>query len=356
VDANRRWWATGPLLAYGRRVELSGSELVWQAYPGQGIQIQWLGSFGKANGLFTGGRKYDDRLGALLDDAQGLATPRAGGIAWEYVFRFDGGRPPWVSSLAQGTALQAYSRAAIRLKRPELFQTARDGLGIFRVKAPEGVRVRTKAGAHYLQYSYAPGLRILNGFVQAVNGLHDFAALANDDEGRALFAQGEAELRHELPEFDTGAWSLYSRPGQESDLGYHELLRDFLKGLCTRLTEDAAADRPGGPPPDPKVYCDTAERFTAYLKQAPVLTLRATRPRARHRSTVRFTLSKVSTVTVTLRQRGTVVYSRVFRFGHGTHAIAFVPRRAGAVAVALRAVDLAGNAGTASGSLQARAP
>ena len=39
-------------------------------------------------------------------------------------------------------------------------------------------------GVHYLQYSYAPRLRIANGFTQALNGLHDFAALANDAEGR----------------------------------------------------------------------------------------------------------------------------------------------------------------------------
>ena len=35
------------------------------------------------------------------------SVERGGGRAWEYYFTFDGGRPPWVSSLSQGTALQA---------------------------------------------------------------------------------------------------------------------------------------------------------------------------------------------------------------------------------------------------------
>ena len=98
----------------------------------------------------------DDELRALLDEALGLATARAGGIAWESLFHFDGGAPPWVSGLSQGTALQAFSRAAARLHEPRYFEAARAALGIFRVAPPEGVRVDTPVGAHYLQYSFAP--------------------------------------------------------------------------------------------------------------------------------------------------------------------------------------------------------
>ena len=138
---------------------------------------------------------HDDDLRTLLDAALGLAAQRAGGIAFEYLFDFDRGRPPWVSGLAQGTGVQALSRAAVRLNEPRYFESARSALGIFRTAPPSGVRVATPAGAHYLIYSFAPGLRVLNGFTQAVNGLHDFALLANDAEGRALFGAGEAQLR-----------------------------------------------------------------------------------------------------------------------------------------------------------------
>ena len=103
-----------------------------------------------------------------------------------------------MSGLAQGTAIQALARAAVRFGEPRYFEAARAGLGVFREAPPSGVRISTPAGSHYLIYSFAPGLRVLNAFTQAVNGLHDFGALANDAEGRALFAAGEAQLRGEL--------------------------------------------------------------------------------------------------------------------------------------------------------------
>jgi D-glucuronyl C5-epimerase C-terminus len=339
LQRNRAWWAGGRLLRYGERLSFSGSQLVWQYYPGQGIQVQWLGTFGRANGLWQS-KTHDDELRALLDEASRLAVPRAGGIAWESMFGFDGGRPPWVSGLTQGTAIQAYSRAAVRLQAPPYFEIARAGLGIFRTPPPEGVRVATPVGAEYVQYSFNAGLHILNGFVQALNGLFDFAALANDDEGRALFAAGEAQARVEVPTFDTGAWSLY-RPGRESDLGYHVLLRDFLRGLCARV-------------PQPAVYCTEADKFTAYLRQPPVLALKSTTARLHKPSKITFTLSKVSTVSVVLLRRGKPVLSRSARFGYGRHAFDFRPRHSGALEVRLRAVDLAGNVGTVAGKIAVR--
>jgi hypothetical protein len=228
---------------------------------------------------------------------------------------------------------------------------------------------KTAAGAHYLQYSYAPKLHIANGFAQALNGLHDFASLANDDEGHALFAAGEKELRTELPAFDTGAWSLYSRDGgdgAESDLGYHKVLRDFLRGLCDRLTEDESrataaqvqAPTPGAAPiPDPTLYCDTAERFTADLTTKPVVTVTAPAAplRAKASAAVRFTLSKVSTVTITAARRGKVVLLRTARLGYGRHDVRITPSQAGPLVVRVGAVDLAGNGGAAQVTVHVRA-
>ena len=68
VARNRQWWANGPLLRNGASASsFEGSRLVWQHYAGEGLQIQWLGTFGKANGLWQGG--YDASLRALLDEA-----------------------------------------------------------------------------------------------------------------------------------------------------------------------------------------------------------------------------------------------------------------------------------------------
>lgn len=236
VRRNAQWWASGPLLTYGRRIRFQGSRLVWEAYPGQGIQIQWLGTFGRMNQLFLA-KGYDTELGEMAAEIQRYAVQRAGGVAWEYQFRFDGGRPPWVSGLAQGTAIQALARAAVRLKDPQWFALARSALGIFRTPPPSGVRVAAGDGAHYLAYSFAPGVRIFNAFFQAIIGLHDFAGLANDAEGRRLWLDGEREAAREVRRADTGSWSLY-QPGVPSDIDYHKVLRDFVRGLCDRLEHD----------------------------------------------------------------------------------------------------------------------
>ena len=278
IRRNADWWQNGPLLAYGRRVRFSGSRLTWQYYPGAGIQIQWLGTFARMNNLFLAGG-HDPELGETVDEVSEHAVERAGGIAWEYLFPFGGGRPPWVSGMAQGTAIQAISRAAVRLKRPELFAVARRALGVFRTAPPSGVRVVTgQRRSHYLAYSYAPGERIYNAFFQSLIGLHDFATFANDPLGRRLWLEGEREGRLEVVRADTGAWSLYE-PGQLSDIGYHKVLRDFVRRLCDRLNGDRerevialrAVQGPGAVLerldrwPEPGPWCIVTQRFNDYL-------------------------------------------------------------------------------------------
>jgi len=370
VARNHQWWANGPLLSYGRRVSFQGSPLVWQHYTGEGLQIQWLGTFGKANALWKSGN-HDADLRTLLDAALGLAAQRAGGIAFEYLFDFGRGRPPWASGLAQATAVQALSRAAVRLGEPRYFAAARSALGIFRTAPPSGVRVSTPVGAHYLIYSYAPALRVLNAFTQAVNGLHDFALLANDAEGRALFAAGEAQLRSELPAYDTGGWSRYSLQ-HDADLSYHKLARDFLVNLCTRLEQDAArtagtaplpAAQTGGvapqapapapaPMPDATPYCAAATRFSSYLRQPPVVTLVSRRAREGRRAALRVTLSKPSYVKLAVTRGGRTLVVLNARLGSGRQALVWTrPRRGTKLTVMLRATDLAGNIGSARGEI-----
>src|SRR5688500_16617318 len=150
---NREWWSAQPLLTSGQRVTFEDSELVWQYFPGQGLQFHPLANFGKLNAYASRrGRRIPNAQ--LLDELMAIAVPRGGGLAWEYYFDFGGGKPPWVSSLAQGTGLQAIARSAAKLGRmAELLPAIQEGLTLFEQEPPTGVRVETEAGAHYLQYS-----------------------------------------------------------------------------------------------------------------------------------------------------------------------------------------------------------
>jgi hypothetical protein len=345
LERNREWWTTGPLLSPGRRVGFEGSQIVWQYYQGAGIQIQVLGTFGKVNALWSS--RSNAALSAAVDELLPLAAERAGGLAWEYYFPYRAGRAPWVSSLAQGTALQAFARAAQRLDRKEdILPIVSRGLEIFEVDAPEGVRVRIGDAAHYAQYSFEPQLRIINGFVQSLVGLYDYARLARDDRARALFEMGERRARAEVPTYDTGAWSLYSRGSveRESDLGYHTLLRDFLESLCNRT--------------DAPVYCDAEANFTAYLDQPPELAVRTRRLRGGKYGYIKLDLSKISDVSLRIRRRGETVHSRyVGTLAHGRRELGWlVPRRAGDYTIELTARDLAGNPATASGDVEVLKP
>ncbi len=332
---NRRWWSMGPLLAGRQRVEFEGSELVWQYFPGSGLQLHPLANFGKLNWLART-KGLGARSEALLDELLELPARRAGGLAWEYAFDYGGGRGPWVSGLAQGTGLQALSKAAVRAGRAgEVLPRLREGLAMFRTPPPAGIRVAgPDGGIHYLEYSFAPGLRILNGFVQSLVGLWDFSVTASDDGARALFLEGERSARAEVPTFDTGAWSLYSRGTsvRESDLNYHVLVRDFLESLCDRYPRD--------------VYCDAERDFTRYLREAPEVRLRTRRLRAGRTAALRFRLSKISTVWVRVTRGDRVVLSRSAVLSYGRRAQWLrVPRRRGTYDVTFVSTDLAGNRG-----------
>ena len=345
LQRNREWWPEGPLLAPGRRIGFSGSQLVWQYYPGAGIQIQVLATFGKVNALWSS--RQTAALGQAVDELLPLAAERAGGVAWEYYFPYRAGKAPWVSSLAQGTALQALARAATRLRRQEeVFAVTSRGLGIFEQAAPEGVRVPAGAGAHYAQYSFEPGLRILNGFIQSLVGLYDYARLAGDDRARALFATGEARAREEVPTYDTGAWSLYSRgtATHESPLGYHTLLRDFLTSLCNRTMIET--------------YCGAEERFTGYLSEPPVVELDSRRLRGGTYEKLKISLNKISGVTLRITRGDTLVHTRyVGSLSRGDHTLGWaVPRREGIYTVTLAARDLAGNPASVTGDVEVLKP
>lgn len=343
LQRNVEWWTTQRLLGSGERVSFTGSELVFQFYPGHGIQIQWLGTFGKLNGYWKGGKRYDARAGALLDEIKGLSAQRAGGLAWEYLFPFDGQSPPWVSSLAQGTGLQAMARSATRLNRQaDVFPVAAAGLGIFQTAPPAGVRVASGTGAHYLQYSGLPTFKVANGFIQSLVGLYDFANLTGDPTAQSLFEDGDRAGREEIGTFDTGAWSLYSRGApvtRESDLGYHKLLRDFLKELCSRTTA--------------LEYCSAEQHFSEYLTLPPAITPRTSTLTARKTGNVRFKLSKIARVTLKITRNGQAVATlSPGVLGYGTKSVAWTaPKKTGDYDVTITATDLANNAATATGRI-----
>jgi D-glucuronyl C5-epimerase C-terminus len=327
-------------------VEFSGSQLVWEYYPGRGIELTVLGNFGKADGLYTAGRSQYPAMQALLSELIPLAVRRGAGLTWEYYFRFQGGKPPWTSAMSQGTALEALTRASQAVQHDSELQDvdylaiAHQALPIFTRKPALGVGVPTPVGTRYVQYSFAASrsLEVINAFLQSLIGLYDYAQASGDPQAASLFAAGNAEAQAEVPQFDTGAWSLY-QPGREDTLEYHQLVTGFLQQLCAKT---------GAP-----VYCATAQDFETELQMPPALSLLSTRARVRKRISLRFHLSKISRVGIVVLQGTKAVFATSANFPYGTRSVS-VPalRRKGTYAVHLAATDLAGNFNRIVGSLQ----
>ncbi len=174
------------------------------------------------------------------DPAGGQAR---GGLTWEYYFDWEGGAPPWVSAMAQGTGLEALSTPTSRPTTQSYLTVAHQMLPLLETKPETGVGVRTPRGRRYLQYSFLPNTDIINAFLQTFDRPRPLRGGLGRQDRAAALQRGNAQAIAELPSFNTGAWSLY-QPGQEDDLSYHELVTGFAQDLC-QLTRTP-------------VYCTTA--------------------------------------------------------------------------------------------------
>jgi hypothetical protein len=335
LERNRQYWPRLPYPASRDEVSFKGSQILFVYFPGEGLQLHPLSTFKKANALhgFCERREPscdEAALRRILDEMTALAVKRGRNfIAWEYLFYFGGGMPPWMSGMAQATGIQALGRAAQLLGEPKYADTARRALGAFETGPPTGVRTTgPRGGVHYLQYSFAPRLYIFNAFLQSLIGLYDFDRVVGDPEARRLFDQAEPEARAEVPFSDVGDWSLYNYGGHESDRDYHELLREFLQSMCSR--------RLG------QVYCEYARKYRGYQVDPPVVRYEGPllgtedEPLA-----LKFDVSKLSAVEVTVRRPdGRVVFDRLATFRRGSGSFTWTPRGPSTFTVRVAAKEL----------------
>ena len=322
LERNVEWWTAhgppGSSAATGGlpRVTFPGDPIVLQWYPGQGLAIQWLATFGKANALAAAGR--DRRAAAAPRPRDALAGRRGTGwVAWEYLLAFGGGRAPWVSAIAQGTGIQAFTRGAQLLGNPAYLETRPRRARRVRGRAADRDRDRRRRRAALpplLVRTADEGPQRVPAVARGRPGLRATSPATRG--AQAVYNLGDIAAQRELPRFDTGAWSLYAQDGAESTLNYHELVTGFLGSLCTRTANPA--------------YCAAQTRFTTYLHQPPRVAISFDGPRrARRTMTVRVALSKVSTVALRIRRGSRVIVARDVTLRRGTHAFRLKPSRRG---------------------------
>jgi hypothetical protein len=340
---NTRFWTHAPFPVASQRTTFGDDPAVFQYYPGRGLQLQSLASWGKANWLAgqclrsrAGARRTAAcpvrRLRRTIDGLLALAADRGDFLGFEYYFAWGGGTPPWISGMTQATAVSALARAAKALDEPRWRRAAHRALGAFTTPPPVGV----DGGDHYVMYSFAPSMRVFNGELQAVSGIGTLSALYPQDRlaGR-LFRRGERTARVMVPASDTGAWSLYSLAGRESTLGYHQLIETFLGDMCKQTL------RP--------IYCEAHDRFARYEREPTRIGIAPLRKlHARRATTVRFSLSKVSSVTVDVFGKHDALLARGLQLPHGVHTLVWTPPARGRYRVRIAAQGPSGPLGVST--------
>src|SRR3954467_14351058 len=331
LSFNTRWFASHWDQKAGADVVDYSDGTWYRAFPPMGFQFHPLEEFGKLNNFVA--QKNSARAAQLAQALVDRSVVRAGGLAWEYYFRFENGRPPWISGMAQAVAAQALSRAGTLLADPTLTAASQRAF-----KTVPQLTREVKAGPWIRHYAFSD-LIVLNSQLQTVVSLEDYVTQTNDEAAAALAARLHAAAIGMLPRFDTGAWSLYSLNGAEAPLNYHKYVVRLLT-ILARRTPDAT-------------LASYAQRFGDDLRTPPAVKIGA-EPDAiypwpvdgfRDAAGFRFWVSKRSTVRLQVEHAAKpVVLSR------GWHTLTWNPGRIqpGAYTPNLRAVDVVGNASDTS--------
>ncbi len=246
-----------PYPADKQKISIPDDPAVYAYYSGEGVQIQPLFTFTKANLYYSAGQA--EGFIAIVDRMKELTVNDAGYNRWEYYFDWQGGSPPWVSAMTQATGMQVFARASEVSEDPSYLEVAKGALaGFEKSAATGGLSVNETGGKWFLIYPFNRDQRILNGHLQALIGLHDYYEISQDTQALQLRDWGVETALATMSWFDTGAWSRYDRES-EADVGYHDLMTNQLKKLAGKT--------------DIADFKQWSDRFAAYRVTPPTATI-----------------------------------------------------------------------------------
>lgn len=174
---------------------------------------------------------------------------------WEYR---DTLKAPWYSALAQGQGISVLVRAHKETEKPAYLDAADKAFVSFQKGLDEGgVTFIDENGYVWFEEAIVhPPTHILNGFIWAAWGMHDYYLYTGDQEAGGLFAEAIRTLEDNLPRYDIGFWSLYEQSGTHMKMlaspFYHHLHIVQLQ-VMHKLTGKA-------------VFAEYAQRWEAYRR------------------------------------------------------------------------------------------
>ena len=174
---------------------------------------------------------------------------------WEYRTPL---KAPWYSGLAQGQGISLLVRVAQETGKPEYLEAGTRAFVSFLNSIEQGGVVFTdeQGDIWFEEYIVSPPTHILNGFIWAAWGVHDFFLATREKAAEQLFSRAVETLRRNLDRYDMGFWSLYELSGTRLPMVaspfYHRLHVAQLRVLH-RLTGD-------------DLFSRYAERWEAYAR------------------------------------------------------------------------------------------
>lgn len=147
----------------------------------------------------------------LETNAKGLAVWNHH-FDWEYR---DTLKAPWYSALAQGQGISVLVRAYKESGEPRFLKAAQLAFASFQRPIDEGgvAFIDTSGDLWFEEYIVYPPTHILNGFIWALWGVHDYFLATGEKAPQELFSRGVRTLLHNLQRYDLGFWSLYEQSG-----------------------------------------------------------------------------------------------------------------------------------------------
>ena len=164
---------------------------------------------------------------------------------WEYR---DTLRAPWYSALAQSQGISVLVRAHKESGNARYLEAAERALACFHVPMKDGgVAFTDESGDLWFEeYIVSPPTHILNGFIWASWGLHDYFLATKDASAQELFSRAVRTMLHNLDRYDLGFWSLYEQSGTRLPMVaspfYHQLHIVQLR-IMHRLTGEGTFAR-----------------------------------------------------------------------------------------------------------------
>jgi heparosan-N-sulfate-glucuronate 5-epimerase len=131
---------------------------------------------------------------------------------WEYRTRLIA---PWYSGLAQGQGISLLVRAFAESGDSRYLDGAERAFESFLKPVDQGGVVFRDANGDpwFEEYIVSPPTHILNGFIWAAWGVHDYFLATKDRRARELFDQAISTIVKNLGKYDLGFWSLYELSG-----------------------------------------------------------------------------------------------------------------------------------------------